>query len=75
MIRIYNAKILTMENGMQPFDGEIQTDGSRISYIGEKPMQMTCRCSNGSTGRFFRGRQNSLPMISIISLNWLSWNI
>ena len=36
MIRIYNAKILTMENGMQPFDGEIQTDGSRISYIGEK---------------------------------------
>lgn len=37
MIRIYNAKILTMENGMQPFDGEIQTDGSRISYIGEKP--------------------------------------
>lgn len=36
MIRIYNAKILTMENGMQPFDGEIQIDGSRISYVGEK---------------------------------------
>ena len=40
MIRIYNAKILTMENGMQPFDGEIQTDGSRISYIGENHPQI-----------------------------------
>lgn len=27
MIRIYNAKILTMENGMQPFDGEIKLTG------------------------------------------------
>ncbi|MBS7007334.1 amidohydrolase [Anaerostipes sp.] len=36
MIRIYNGKILTMEHGMKPFDGEVWTEGSRIVYAGEK---------------------------------------
>ena len=49
MIRIYNAKILTMENGMQPFDGEIQIDGSRISYVGEK-----ISAFSGADGQFER---------------------
>lgn len=36
MIRIYNAKILTMENGMKPFDGEIWIQGTRIQYVGKR---------------------------------------
>lgn len=36
MIRIYNAKVLTMENGMQPFDGEVWIEETRIAYTGKK---------------------------------------
>ena len=42
MIRIYNAKILTMENGMQPFDGEIQTDSS-FSHVRVSRRQLHIR--------------------------------
>lgn len=36
MIRIYNGKVLTMENGMKTLDGEVWIEGSRIVYAGEK---------------------------------------
>lgn len=36
-IRIYHARILTMEQGAEIMDGEIQVDGERITYVG--PMQ------------------------------------
>lgn len=36
MIRIYHAKILTMEEGKEPFDGEIWIDGGYIFYVGEE---------------------------------------
>lgn len=36
-IRIYNARILTMEHGTEIIEGEIQIDGDRISYVGDKP--------------------------------------
>lgn len=32
--RLYNARILTMNEGEEIFNGEIHTSGSRISYIG-----------------------------------------
>ena len=32
-LRFYNAKILTMENE-NIIDGELRTDGARISYVG-----------------------------------------
>lgn len=34
MIRLYNYKILTLENDLNIFDGELWTDGSRIAFIG-----------------------------------------
>lgn len=34
MIRFYNARILTMEEGSDLFTGEIWTDDDRISYVG-----------------------------------------
>lgn len=36
MIRIYHAKILTMEKGREPFDGEIWIDGAKIKYVGKE---------------------------------------
>lgn len=36
MIRIYRAKILTMEKGREPFDGEIWVDGAKIKYVGKE---------------------------------------
>lgn len=36
MIRIYHGKILTMEEGREPFDGEIWVDGSKIQYVGRE---------------------------------------
>lgn len=36
MIRIYHAKILTMEKGREPFDGEIWVDGAKIKYVGKE---------------------------------------
>ncbi len=33
--RIYNVKILTMENDKEIFDGEVHIDGDTISYVGE----------------------------------------
>ena len=33
-IRIYNARILTMEDGKPLFEGEIQIKGNRIAYVG-----------------------------------------
>ena len=35
-IRLYHAKILTMEEDAEVFDGEVHIDGNRISYVGEK---------------------------------------
>ncbi len=35
--RLYNAKILTMVPGEEIFDGEIQIDGNRITYVGKSP--------------------------------------
>ncbi len=34
-IRIYNARILTMEEGCSLLDGEVHIKGNRISYVGE----------------------------------------
>ena len=34
-IRLYHAKILTMEEDAEVFDGEVHIDGNRISYVGE----------------------------------------
>ena len=36
-IRIYNARILTMEEGRPLFDGEIHVYGNKISYVGPTP--------------------------------------
>ena len=36
MIRIYHAKIMTMEKGREPFDGEIWIDGAKIKYVGKE---------------------------------------
>lgn len=36
MIRIYNARILTMEEEKEIFDGEIWISGTKIQYIGPK---------------------------------------
>lgn len=36
MIRIYHAKILTMEKDREPFDGEIWIDGAKIKYVGKE---------------------------------------
>ena len=33
-IRLYHAKILTMEEDAEVFDGEVHIDGNRISYVG-----------------------------------------
>ena len=35
-IRFYNARILSMENNEDIFEGELWTDGSKISYVGPK---------------------------------------
>lgn len=40
MIRFYNAKIMTMAEGCAIQDGELWTDGDRISYIGAKQEKM-----------------------------------
>ncbi|MDD3361742.1 MAG: amidohydrolase [Hespellia sp.] len=34
-IRIYNARILTMQDGQDIFEGEIQIVGNRIAYVGK----------------------------------------
>lgn len=34
-IRLYHAKILTMEEDAEVFDGEVHIDGNRISYVGK----------------------------------------
>lgn len=34
MIRFYNARVLTMEEGRDLFDGEVWTEGSKIIYVG-----------------------------------------
>ncbi|MCR5420009.1 MAG: amidohydrolase [Lachnospiraceae bacterium] len=34
-IRFYNARILTMVEGQEIFDGELWVEGSRITYVGE----------------------------------------
>lgn len=40
MIRFYNAKIMTMADGCAVTEGELWTDGDRISYIGETPAEL-----------------------------------
>ena len=40
-IRIYNARILTMEEGRGIFEGEIHVKGNRISYVGETLITFT----------------------------------
>lgn len=38
-IRLYNAKIMTAEKDCSIFNGELYTDGDKISYVGtEKKM-------------------------------------
>lgn len=34
-IRIYNARILTMEEGRDIFEGELHVEGNRITYVGQ----------------------------------------
>lgn len=38
-IRIYNARILTMEKDRELFTGEVQIEGDRITYVGEMQEQ------------------------------------
>lgn len=38
-IRIYNARIITMEEGRPLFEGEIHVQGNKIAYVGGKPQQ------------------------------------
>ena len=33
-IRIYNARILTMEEGRDVFEGELHVEGNKIAYVG-----------------------------------------
>jgi len=33
-IRIYNARILTMEEGKSLFEGELHVKGNKITYVG-----------------------------------------
>lgn len=40
MIRFYNAKILTVTDGCRITEGELWTDGSRISYLGDTPAEL-----------------------------------
>jgi len=40
MIRFYNAKILSMADGMNVQSGELWTDGSIICYLGETPAEL-----------------------------------
>lgn len=42
-IRLYHAKILTMEEDAEVFDGEVHIDGNRISYVGEKYSELNKR--------------------------------
>ena len=35
-IRLYNARILTMEEGAEIFEGEVLIQNDRILYVGEK---------------------------------------
>ena len=36
-IRLYNARILSMKDGEELFEGELHVDENRISYVGKKP--------------------------------------
>lgn len=36
-IRLYHAKILTMEPGRKIFEGEVQVRGGKIAYVGKSP--------------------------------------
>lgn len=36
MIRFYNGRILTLKNGFEITDGEVWTDGNKISYVGNE---------------------------------------
>ena len=36
MIRLHNAKILSMVPGQEMFDGEVWVEGNRIKYVGPK---------------------------------------
>ncbi len=40
MIRFYNAKILTMEEPLTVREGELWTDGDKISYLGKSPAEL-----------------------------------
>lgn len=42
-IRLYHAKILTMEEDAEVFDGEVHIDGNRISYVGENNSELNIR--------------------------------
>ena len=42
-IRLYHAKILTMEEDAEVFDGEVHIDGNRISYVGENNPELNKR--------------------------------
>lgn len=42
-IRLYHAKILTMEEDAEVFDGEVHIDGNRISYVGENNSELNKR--------------------------------
>ena len=39
-IRIYNARILTMENGSSLFKGELHVTGNKISYVGPELLEV-----------------------------------
>lgn len=45
MIRIYHAKILTMEEDAEIFDGEIWISGTKIQYIGEEDKEEAAKRS------------------------------
>ena len=39
MIRFYNCRILSMQNGVNVTEGEVWTDGSVIAHVGETPKE------------------------------------
>lgn len=45
MIRIYNARILTMDKDEEIFDGEIWISGSKIKYIGQENKEEAAQIS------------------------------
>ena len=70
--RIYNARILTMEEGNEIFEGELWIDGDVISYVGpsvEKPEDASWDKEIDAEGNLvLPGFKNAQPIVSISGL-------